>query len=148
MKSWVKKLLLAVVVLAVIGVFVIWYLFNEKFTDTTKRDAAFTVDANSFLKEFQQSDSLANIKYKEKIVTVNGIVSEIESMDSIVNIKMTDTATDAYVIFGFQNEQLVKVKTIKEGDKISVKGSCSGGSFSEILEVEAIDFKRCVINKQ
>jgi hypothetical protein len=148
MKSWVKKLLLAIVLIAAIGAFVAWYLFNEKFTDTTKRDAAFTVEAQSFLKEFQQSDSLANIKYKEKIVTVNGFVSEIESMDSIVNIKMIDTTTDAYVIFGFQNEQLEKVKAVKEGDKISIKGSCSGGSYSDILEVEAIDFKRCVLNSK
>ncbi len=147
MKNWGKKILFAFVLIVAIVSFVVWYLFNEKFTDTVKRDAAFVVDAQSFLKEFQQSDSLANLKYKEKIVTVNGIVSEIETMDSIVNIKMIDTTTDAYVIFGFQNEQVEKVKTLKEGDKISVKGSCSGGSYSEILETEAIDFKRCVLNK-
>jgi tRNA_anti-like len=147
MKSWVKKLVFVFLLIAAVGGFAVWYLFNEKFTDTTKRDAAYSIDAQSFIKEFQQNDSLANIKYKEKIITVNGIVSEIETMDSIINIKMIDTTTDAYVIFGFQDEQIAKVKTIKEGDKISVKGSCSGGSYSEILEAEAIDFKRCVINK-
>jgi signal peptidase I len=147
MKNWVKMLLLIVVLIAIIGGGAVWYIFNEKFTDTTKRDSLYTVEAQSFLKEFQQNDSLANIKYKEKIVTVKGVVSEMETMDSIINIKMIDTATDAYVIFGFQNEQIVKVKTIKEGDTISVKGSCSGGSYSDILEAEAIDFKRCVINK-
>jgi Tfp pilus assembly protein PilV len=146
MKSWIKKLILMIVIIVAILGAIAWYLFNEKFTDTTKRDAAFNIDAQSFIKEFQQNDSLANIKYKEKIITVNGTVSEIETMDSIINIKMIDTTTDAYVIFGFQNEQIAKVKTIKEGDKISVKGSCSGGSYSDILEVEAIDFKRCVIN--
>jgi Tfp pilus assembly protein PilV len=146
MKSWIKKLILLIVIIVAILGAIAWYLFNEKFTDTTKRDAAFSIDAQSFIKEFQQNDSLANIKYKEKIITVNGTVSEIETMDSIINIKMIDTTTDAYVIFGFQDEQITKVKTIKEGDKISVKGSCSGGSYSDILEVEAIDFKRCVIN--
>lgn len=146
MRGWLKKVLLGFVLIAIIAASVIWYLFNEKFTDTTKRKAAFTVDAQSFLKEFLQSDSLANIKYKEKIVTVNGTVSEIETMDSSINIKMIDTVTNAYVIFGFQNEQIIKVKNVKEGDKISVKGSCSGGSFSEIMEVEAVDLKRCVLN--
>ena len=148
MKSWKTRLLLFVIICICISAFAVWYIFNEKFTDTKKRDAAFTIEAQSFLKEFQQNDSLANIKYKEKIVTINGVVSEIETMDSVVNIKMVDTITDAYVIFAFQQEQMEKVKLVKEGDKISIKGSCSGGSYRDILEAEGIDFKRCVINKQ
>ncbi len=146
MKPWLKKVLILAVFLLLVGVGIIWYIFNEKFTDTNKRDAAFTVEATNFIKEFQQNDSLANIKYAEKIITIKGIVAEVEAMDSLVNIKMIDTVTDAYIIFAFQQEQMVKAKMLKEGDKISIKGSCSGGTYSEILETEAINFKRCVIN--
>ncbi len=146
MKPWLKKVLILAAFLLLVGVGIIWYIFNEKFTDTNKRDAAFTVEATNFIKEFQQNDSLANIKYAEKIITIKGIVAEVEAMDSLVNIKMIDTATDAYIIFAFQQEQMVKAKMLKEGDKISIKGSCSGGTYSEILETEAINFKRCVIN--
>ena len=146
MRNWKKKLLLLIIIFIGIGAFAVWYIFNEKFTDTQKRDATYIVDANTFLKEFQQSDSLANLKYKEKIVTVNGTVSEIETMDTVVNIKMIDTATDAYVIFAFQQEQISKVKLVKEGEKISIKGSCSGGAYSDILETVGINFKRCIIN--
>jgi hypothetical protein len=33
------------------------------------------------------------------------------------------------------------------GDKVSIKGSCSNGAFSTILETEYITFKRCAVNK-
>ena len=147
MKSWVKKLLIVTIAVVVLGAIAIWYIFNEKFTDTLKVEASYNVDAQSFLKEFTKNDTLANKKYIEKIITVNGIISEIETMDSTVNLKMTDTITSAYIIFAFQNEQIEKIKLLKEGDKVSIKGSCSGGLYSDILETETINFKRCILNK-
>ena len=148
MKSWIKKLLIIAIAVVVLGAIAVWYIFNEKFTDTLKVDASYNVDAQSFLKEFTKNDTLANKKYVEKIITVNGIISEVETMDSTINLKMTDTITNAYIIFAFQNEQIEKIKLLKEGDKVSIKGSCSGGVYSDILETETINFKRCILNKQ
>jgi hypothetical protein len=145
MKPWLKKLLIVGLLFAAILVGAVWYIFNEKFTDTNKREAAYTVDAMAFLKEFQTNDTAANKKYTEKIITVNGNVAEIEESDSLVNVKMIDTTTQAYIIFAFQQEQAAKAKALKEGDKVSIKGSCSGGIYSDILESETINFKRCVI---
>ena len=125
----------------------VWYIFNEKFTDTSERKAAFTVNAIDLIHEFQQSDSLANKKYAEKIITVNGRISELEAADTTINVKMIDTLTDAYIIFAFQQQHLKEAKQLKEGDSVSIKGSCSGGTYSEILETEFITFKRCAVNK-
>ena len=145
--SWVKKILIGGFILLLAGVIAVWFIFNEKFTDTKERKAAYTVNAMDFIHEFEKNDSLANIKYAEKIITVNGRVSETEAADTTINIKMIDTATDAYIIFAFQQQHLNEAKSLKEGDSISIKGSCSGGSYSEILETEFITFKRCAINK-
>ncbi|MGF2412675.1 OB-fold protein [Ferruginibacter sp.] len=145
---WIKRVLIAGLLALVAGAIAIWFIFTEKFTDITKREAAFTVNAMDFLKEFQTNDSLANTKYLEKIITVNGRVSETEAADTTINIKMIDTATDAYIIFAFQQQHLAEAKQLKEGDSISIKGSCSGGTYSEILETEFVTFKRCAINKQ
>ena len=145
--SWVKRILIGGFILLLAGVIAVWFIFNEKFTDTKERKAAYTVNAMDFIHEFEKNDSLANIKYAEKIITVNGRVSETEAADTTINIKMIDTATDAYIIFAFQQQHLNDAKSLKEGDSISIKGSCSGGSYSEILETEFITFKRCAINK-
>jgi hypothetical protein len=145
MKPWVKKTLIFGFIGLLAGLFAIWYIFNEKFTDTNKREAAFTVKAADFIKEFETNDSLANKKYTEKIITVSGSVSEVEEADSIVNLKMVDTTTQSYIIFAFQEAEIAKAKKIKEGDNVTIKGSCSGGIYSDILEAQTINFKRCIL---
>jgi len=110
--------------------------------------SAYTVNGLEMIREFQANDSLANAKYKEQIITVNGRASEVEILnDSTVNIKISDT-TGSYLIFSFGDKEAVTVKEIKQGDSISVKGSCSGGEYSDILGVNFITFKRSIINKQ
>jgi len=143
-----KKILIGVFLLLLAAGGVIWYIFNEKFTDTAERKADYTVNAIDFIREFQKNDSLANAKYIEKIVTVNGVVSKIEPVsDTVVNIKMADAATGDYIIFAFQQEHAAEAKQLKEGGQASVKGSCSGGTYSEILETRYISFKRSALNK-
>ncbi len=145
-KSVIKKTLLMVAILLVGIALVIWYLYDQPFADTKDQQAAYTLSATALIKAFENNDSLANLKYAEKILTVQGRVSEIESADTTINVKMIDTTSGSYVIFAFQQQHLNEAKKIKEGDQVSIKGSCSGGAFSEILEAEFITFKRCAIN--
>ncbi len=144
---WLKRILIAGLLLLVGGGIAVWYIFTEKFTDTKERRQDYTVTAMSFLNEFVQNDSAANKKYAEKIIVVNGRVTETEAADTTINIKITDTLTDAYIIFAFQQQHLEEAKQVKAGDSISIKGSCSGGTYSDILETEFVTFKRCTLNK-
>jgi uncharacterized membrane protein len=147
-RPWLKKLMIAGLVLVVIAAGIYWYVATEKFSDTKDRKAAFTVSAIDFIREFRKDDSAANKKYREKIVTVNGRVSELESPDSAtVNIKIIDTATGDYAIFAFQEQHLAEARSVKTGDSISIKGSCSGLSYSDILDLYYIPFKRSALNK-
>lgn len=144
---WFKRILIGGMLLLVAGAGVVWYIFTDTFSDTIDRKAAFTVNAMDLLHEFQQNDSLANRKYAEKIITVNGRISELEAADTTVNVKIIDTVTNAYIIFAFQQQHLAETKRLKEGDSISIKGSCSGGTYSQILETVFVTFKRCAVNQ-
>ena len=145
--SWVKRILIGGFILLLACIIAVWFIFNEKFTDTKERKAAYTVNAMDFIKEFEQNETTANAKYKDQIISVNGRVSETEPADTTINIKFTDTLTDAYIIFAFQEQHLQEAKELKEGDSVSIKGSFSNGSYSEILETMSITFKRCAVNK-
>ena len=147
MKPVYKRILLIALVLFLVGAGVAWYIFTEKFTDTAERKPEYTVEAMDFIKEFEKNDSVANKKYTEKIIAVNGTVSEIEAADTTANIKFVDTLSGSYIIFAFQQQHLAEAKLLKVGDKVSIKGSCSGGTYSEILGTEFISFKRAAINK-
>ncbi len=147
LKPAVKKIIITAITIFIITCCSIWYIFTEKFTDTVKEKADYAVNVLSFINEFKINDSLANKKYAEKIIEVTGVVTEIEMADSTVNIKLADTTSGSYVIFAFQQQHLAEAKIIKEGDKVTIKGSCSGGTYSQILETEYIVFKRCVLSK-
>ena len=146
-RPWLKKILIAFLLLVAIGAAIYWYIATEKFADTKDRKAVYTVNAIDFIREFEGNDSAANKKYTDKIITVNGMVSEIEAADTTVNIKFIDTASGSYAIFAFQEQYISEAKTLKVGDSASIKGSCSGGVLSEILGTEFITFKRCTLNK-
>ncbi len=146
-KPTYKKILIGSLILVFAVAGIAWYVFTEKFENTAEQKPDYTVSAIDFIKEFQQNDSLANKKYTEKIVAVNGIVSEIEAADTTANIKFTDTATGDYIIFAFQQQHLADAKSLQEGQSVSIKGSCSGAVYSEILESRYISFKRAALNK-
>jgi lipopolysaccharide export LptBFGC system permease protein LptF len=141
-----KKIIIGVLVLVAIGVAVFCYFFFQKFENTANLKPDYTVAANIFLAEYSTDSKRANEKYTQKIVQINGRVSETELADTVVNIKMIDT-TGNYIIFAFQKQDIAKAKTVNAGDSVSIKGSCSGGVYSEILEVNYIAFKRCSLNK-
>ncbi len=141
-----KKWLIAFGVLLLAGAAVIYYLFTLKYDDTATVKADYTVNAIDFIKEFKQDMAAANKKYSEKILVVNGTVSAIEMADTTANIKMIDTTNGAYIIFAFQQQHLNEAKAMKAGEQVSIKGSCSNGAFSSILEAEYITFKRCAVN--
>ncbi len=147
-RSWLRRIILAGFILLIIASIVVWYIFTDRFTDTAERKPDYIVNALDLIHEFEKNDSLANIKYAEKIIVVNGIVTEVEAADTTMNLKMSNAVTGSYIIFAFQKENLTETKKIKPGDSVSVKGSCSGGIYSAILEAESINFKRAIINKK
>ena len=146
-KPLTKKIIIAALILVLVAITSFWYIMTVKFTDTNHEKSEYTVNAIEFIREFKKNDSLANKKYAEKIVTVSGTISEIENADTTINIKMIDTANGSYAIFAFQQQHFAEAKKLKEGDNVVIKGSCSGGAYSQILETEFITFKRCALSK-
>jgi tRNA_anti-like len=146
-KTWVKKLLFGGFILLLIGAGVIWYIFSEKHEDTASVKSDYTTEAIPFIKEFEKDIKEANRKYAEKIIEVTGVITESEAADTTINIKMADIATGSYLIFAFQQQYLQQAKTLKPGDKATIKGSCSDGIFSEILGTYFISFKRSTLLK-
>ena len=124
------------------------FVMAETFTKSDDVKADFTVNANELLKEFAANDTAANVKYREKMLVVNGTATQVEQkLDSTTIVQFADS-TGSYIAFSFEKEQYEQVKKLKAGDMVSLKGSCSGSIYSEILGTTSITFKRSTINKQ
>lgn len=122
-------------------------VMSDTFKTTEQVKADYTVKVNDLINEFATNDSAANKKYLEKTIVINGNASAIEILsDSTSTIKFFDS-TKYFVIFSLETNQFNKVKTIKPGDAVSLKGVCSGSVYSEILDSTSINFKRSLLIK-
>ncbi|HEY8388062.1 MAG TPA: hypothetical protein VIK74_05635 [Parasegetibacter sp.] len=141
-----RRLLLAAVVLGLAGLGYAWYILSATYDDTSNVKADFNVEATAFIQEFVKDRAAANEKYMEKIISVAGIADDISSPnDSLVTIRFSDSGSGSYAIFSFQENNMEAAKKVQQGEKVTIKGSCSGGNYSEILDLTSIEFKRCII---
>ncbi|MEY3947440.1 MAG: tRNA anti-like, partial [Bacteroidota bacterium] len=92
-KGWIKKALIAILFIVLLGGGAYWYIMNETFDDTASSESAYTVTAQELINVYQTNDSVANATYREQIITVQGRVTEVEAADTTVNIKFTDPFT-------------------------------------------------------
>ena len=129
------------------GVAAYIYFQTLTYEDTTAVRVDYSVEAIPFIKEFEKDSKSANDKYADKIIAVNGFVTATLPADTTMNIEMKDTTTGSYIIFVFQQQHLDEAKKLNTGDKVTIKGSCSGGVYSEILGTNFISFKRSTINQ-
>ncbi|MEO5947174.1 MAG: hypothetical protein ABIP79_10200 [Chitinophagaceae bacterium] len=119
----------------------------ETYKTTDNVTADYTISSTEMLREFANADSLANSKYREKIILVYGNASQVErKSDSTATIRFDDP-NGSYIVFSFEKDQYKVIQNIKPGDVVSLKGSCSGSIYSEILGTTQISFKRATINK-
>ncbi len=135
-------------VLLAAAVFVYNKTMNDTFEDSKNIKADFETDAASLIKSFETNNADANKKYREKNIAISGRVATIEIADTTANIKMADTLTGSYIIFAMQRKDAATAKTLKKGDSVLIKGFCSGGEYSDILEATSINFQRAVLEKK
>ncbi|MFM8805751.1 MAG: OB-fold protein [Sphingomonadales bacterium] len=144
-KKWLRWILLAIVVMALAGGAVFYYVMTAQFADTSSEKPAYSISAMDLLAEFQQNDSAANKKYTEQIIAVSGLVSEVEGADTSATVKFVDTLTGSYLIFDFQPGASRQAAAIQPGANVTLKGSCSGSIYSRLRNAHMISFKRSVI---
>lgn len=122
-------------------------VWGETFADTDTVKADYTLSANDLINEFTANDTTANKKYREKILSINGNVAQVEvQTDSTVNVKFTGSSK-WFINFSLDKKEFAQSSLLKPGDPVSIKGSCSGSSYSMILDSSSIDFKRSTLKK-
>ena len=151
MLGWPKKILLKLLLLILpvaiaLGAFtqIKQSQMNENVDKTSALKSDYSVMADALIKEFLVSDSVANLKYINKIVEVTGIISELNCTDTTATLNFADS-TGSYTIFDFEKEQVPAVKRLQVGNKVTVKALCSGGIYSDLLESETISFKHAIL---
>ncbi|MEJ8757157.1 hypothetical protein WG947_09130 [Pontibacter sp. H259] len=137
-----KKIILIVLSVAVIGVVAALLMYNKPHRDTASSESDFAVEAPALLQEFTENEPAANQKYLDKVVAVKGKVKSITT-DEEGNINLTLNANNdmAGVICTIPKAEASSAADVKEGDEVTVKGVCTG----VLMDVVLI---RCVVEKK
>jgi tRNA_anti-like len=135
--SLIMKYVKILFVIAGLGIITGFYFYNKPVKSTKSKNADVVIRSEDLFNEFSNDENAANNKYLDKIISISGEVTNIANEDglSIVTLK---TNSDMFGVICKIEQNEDKVKTIKAGDKIKVKGACTG----MLMDVVMV---RCVI---
>jgi len=137
-----KKILIGVGVLVVIGGAIIFYMFNQPHRDVQAQSADYSFEASAIVNEYLADSKKANEKYldsegESKILEITGIVADISKDYNDQTVILLKGASDkAGVSCTFSKENEAGTTNVKVGQTITVKGVIrSGASYDEDLEM-------------
>lgn len=134
-------------VLAAVGIYA-WREYhrtNEKLDSVT---ADYTVQAADLIKEYVANDSLADGKYRNKILSVNGIVKTVDNIDGDCTIVLGDTVDMSSVRCILDSSYAAAGKIIKRGQQVAIKGAITGFKEDETGMLGSdVELNRCVVQQ-
>jgi len=125
------KIISAIAVLAIIAG-IAYYTFRQSPDSVKNVKPDFLVESSVLVDEFFEDENLANQKYLDKIIQLEGVILNIE--------QNTENKTTIYIEGNpmgnisclFDNEELKKAK-IEVGQTKTVKGKCTGFILDVVL---------------
>ena len=139
---WIKYRLLVflVMILCASGGIYGYRQYNRRASDTHRLKPAFFINAREFIRNFQYNEAKAGALYADKTISVNGVVRIVRDVDTAATVILNDGSSISSVLCQFEKENVWEVRDLKEGDKITIKGICTG----YLMDVVMI---RCVVNQ-
>lgn len=129
-----KKLILIVLVLVVIGGVTGYLMYNKPHKSTADATSDFVVDAPALFKEFSSDEAAANTKYLDKVVKVRGTVKSVETDEAGNSILTLDAADEMFgVICTIPNNVSGDLEMPEVGEQVTVKGVCTGMLMDVVL---------------
>lgn len=130
-----KKILITLIVLAVIGASYGYYMYNKPVESLENKEANVTISADQLIADYEADEKNANDKYLGKVVMVSGKIAEITNEEGKKKVNLETSNPISAVIC--EMEESKKTEKLKAGDMIKVKGMCSG-YLSDVILVQSV----------
>ena len=128
-----KKILLVLLGLGVIGAFVGYRMWNKPHQNMQSAKTDLAIDAGQLLKEFNTDENAANAKYLEKTIAVNGKVREVTKDEGTVKVVL-ETGEEFGVLCTLDELATHPRTDFPVGEAVTFKGKCSGLNFDVQLD--------------
>lgn len=125
----------------VIGAAWAYYLYQKPHRSAADVETAYTIDADSLVKSYQQDEQGADKKFLGKVIEVTGKIAEIQhTAQSEIWILSAPSSNGGGVNCQLFPGEKKPASSPQPGDKVSLKGRCTGF----LMDVNLAD---CVIQK-
>lgn len=120
------KILIGLIILMSIVILYGLNLYNKPHLNVEKTDADLVINFQDLLDDYKNDENLANRKYVDQVIQINGEISEItvENGNSIIIFK--DSTGTSSVMCHMSPEENLKVLKLKKDGEIILKGICNG----------------------
>ena len=127
-KKYLRIFLLVSLVIIISGISIGLYQYNKKSKDLSKFKPDYILEARDLVSAFTLDENAASEKYVNRIIEVSGRVNESDysSTDSTLSLTLKGSEDIVGVICTFNGITEMSGKSFKDGDKITVRGECSG----------------------
>jgi hypothetical protein len=129
-----KKVLLLLLALGVIGAGVGYYLYNKPVASLENKKADVVVTAAQLIADYEMNEQAADERYLGKVVQVTGKIVDMTTAEGKIKINMETPNPIAMIIC--EMETGVEPGSAKAGDDIVIKGMCSG-YLSDVILVQS-----------
>ncbi len=129
-----KKILLVLLVLGVIGGGIGYYLYNKPVESLIHHKPDVEVSAHKLFTDYEADEKAANDVYLGKVVLVSGNISAI--VDEAGKKKVQLDAGNPMSSIICEIEDGKEIGEVKAGDEVKIKGLCSG-YLSDVIVVQA-----------
>jgi hypothetical protein len=137
MKPYIKIALFVVLFTAVSAILAALILYNKKHIDTATAKPDFIITATALQKEFEDNEATASARYINKIIEVTGTIVTVTPTDSThLNISLKTGSEMSSVNCAFP--AIGDPSKLKTGEKVTLRGECSGFLMDVLLKNCAI----------
>ena len=134
-----KKIIVFVLLLGVIGGGIGYYLWNKPVPSVEKQKAAYSLTAHALLDAFQADPSAAEATYLGQIVAVSGTIYEIipgEDLQMQVVLETGVSMSSVSCVLEEDADTFLK-RGLAKGDQVEIKGKCTG-AIDDLLGMQVI----------
>lgn len=122
-----KKIIIIILALCLgIAVFYAYREYNRKPLTAAQKESDFRVTAVDLVQEFTENEAGSMKKYNDKVVEVSGVVASVNANGKVFDILLESDNPMVGVNVNLIPEMNTPAQALKPGDKIILKGICTG----------------------
>ena len=127
-----KKIILILSLLIFLGGFIANKMYNKPHVNVAETSSDVSLEAVKIVDDFSSDEIMANTTYLDKIVQVSGIINSIKTENETVIVALAGNSFGDVFCY-LSEESKTKVNTLKEGQRVTLKGICTGFLLDVVL---------------